>query len=96
MIQTVVSDTRRNLGMSTRDFAEAIGVSPTLVNFWELGRQKPSYPTMFYVYTHASRPELRAMAASVMAELDPARAQVDMVYPVLSEAHSDFTRNLPQ
>jgi transcriptional regulator with XRE-family HTH domain len=73
-----VKTTRTRLGLSLRPFAARLGCSHMTVSLWEEGRRRPSYESMYYLYTHTSSPEVRQMAAALMRVLDPARWQGDV------------------
>lgn len=57
MIENFVSSERQRLRLTMREFGEALGVSFALVNMWELGKSKPNFYQLYYVYQHARSDE---------------------------------------
>ena len=80
----IVKATRLGMGKNQREFADmlsgalASGCSLALVSHWEIGRINLNYEKMYYLYRHAPAREVADMAAGILRELNPARAEQDV------------------
>lgn len=61
---------REQLGITRAKFADAIGVSPALIQSWELGRRTPNEQSQIMLELLKQRPRMLAVMLKISANIE--------------------------
>jgi putative transcriptional regulator len=67
---TDVKTLRERLGISRAKFAEAMGVSPALIQSWELGRRTPNEQSQIMLELLKQKPGMLALMLKISADIE--------------------------